>query len=148
MGKKHTDILQNIFFCVPQKKESPLGLVVMLGWHVYTLKETQISHWHFQTVKQTSSYHSCNSSCFTEKLAGYQKCNLYRQSAQKHTCTLTQTHTAALWPTAALKSHRCFGVFIMHHGRKHLVMKYVPPKRYEGRAEIEKVERKLKDVFV
>lgn len=52
--------------------------------------------------------------------------------------THKSTHTAALWPTAALNSHRCFGVFIMHHGRKHLVIKYVPPERYKGRTRIAK----------
>jgi len=86
---------------------------------IYTLKEIQVSYWHFQTIKHTSSCLSCNLPCFTEKLAGYQKC-----------------HTAMLWPTAALNSHRCFAVFIMHHGRKHLVIKYVSPERYERRTRM------------
>lgn len=76
---KTQTFVSNILCYIPQK-----SIDRGHAW-IYTLKETQVSHWHFQTIKHTSSCHSCNLPCFTENLAGYQKCNLYRQNAQKHT---------------------------------------------------------------
>lgn len=119
----------NKSFCVPQNKESPLIEVVVLG---YTPWKRHKSVTGTSRPLNTPAHailvicHALLESWLATKSV------IYTDKAHK------STHTAALWPTAALKSHRCFGVFIMRHGRKHLVIKYVPPERYEGRMRMVK----------